>query len=304
MRIAYLILAHDTPLHVSRLVGALESPNAAFFIHIDRKSDLQPFRRRLSAPNINFLDDRVAIYWGEFAIVEATIRLMKAALRDSPAPDYVCLLSGSDYPLKRALYIERFFSRNEGKEFISLVAMPCEAAGKPLERIQRYYLQTPANCSLVRKIVPRINRFIREQLRFRRNHIRFLGDMVPFAGSQWWALSADACRYVVRFVETEPKIVGFFRNVPIPDESFFHTILGNSRFRENARRHLTLSNWQGSHPALIQIKDIAPFAGGKPIIDGGIYGEGEVLFARKFGDDSDDVIEFIDSHLLAAEQSA
>src|SRR5690349_19353849 len=99
MKIAYLILAHNTPNHLSRLVRALDSANAAFFIHVDRKSDISPFRKGLSQPNTTFLEDRVAVYWGDFSDVRATIELIKKALSHSFEPVYFVLLSGADYPL-------------------------------------------------------------------------------------------------------------------------------------------------------------------------------------------------------------
>jgi hypothetical protein len=64
MRVAYLILAHNTPKHPSRLVRALDSPNADFFIHVDRKSDISLSRDRFSQSNVTFAEDRVAVYWG------------------------------------------------------------------------------------------------------------------------------------------------------------------------------------------------------------------------------------------------
>jgi hypothetical protein len=104
---------------------------------------------------------------------------------------------------------------------------------------------------------------------------------------------------ILEFVEARPDIVKFFANVPCPDESLFHTILGNSRFVGRVGRGVTLTRWDGgSHPRLIEIEDIAPFADGRAIIDGGVYGEGEVLFARKFTDRSEDVVRFIDIHLM------
>jgi hypothetical protein len=43
MKIAYLILAHNNPGHLSRLTRALTAQNNAVFIHIDKKADIRPF---------------------------------------------------------------------------------------------------------------------------------------------------------------------------------------------------------------------------------------------------------------------
>ena len=43
VRIAYLILAHDRPAHLERLVQRLTAPGVAFFVHIDAKADQDAF---------------------------------------------------------------------------------------------------------------------------------------------------------------------------------------------------------------------------------------------------------------------
>ena len=92
VRISYLVLAHNTPNHLRRLVHALESPNSVFFIHVDRKFDISPFEEGLSQYNVTFLEDRVAVHWGDFSDVEATIKLIGEALDRSPDSGYLCLL--------------------------------------------------------------------------------------------------------------------------------------------------------------------------------------------------------------------
>ncbi|WP_245994110.1 hypothetical protein [Desulfosoma caldarium] len=58
MKIAYLIVAYNKPRHFPRLIRALETPNCAFFVHIDRKYNIPPIPRSQSPtssfPNIGF----------------------------------------------------------------------------------------------------------------------------------------------------------------------------------------------------------------------------------------------------------
>jgi hypothetical protein len=301
MRIAYLILAHNTPNHLRRLVRALDSPNAAFFIHVDRKSNISFFRDRLSQRNVTFLEDRVAVYWGDFSDVKATIRLMKEALSFSPQPDYLALLSGSDYPLRSPRYIEAFFSRNQGREFINLVQMPCEAVDKPLKRLQGYWLLTPYNNQFVIRAVARLNRLNNGRLWFKRDYSRVFKGLVPYAGSTWWALTTDACRHILVFIDSRPDIVKFFRNVYMPDESFFQVIIGNSRFAKHVARNLTFTDWSrpSGGPAIIDMDHLKAFVKTERVIADDAYGRGELLFARKFPDDSSQLTDFIDSYLIS-----
>ena len=297
MKVAYLILAHNTPNHTKRLIRALDSPNASFVIHVDRKSDIRPFRDGMSQGNVTFLDERFAVYWGEFPIIPATIRLIEEGLRHKP--DYLCLLSGSDYPIRRPAYIERFLSQSRGREFISLVEIPCEEVGKPIGRIADYWLQTPYNNVLLRRTINRLNHLNR-RLGVRRNYTKRLDGLVPYAGSTWWALTADACKHILDFVRTRPDVMQFMRNVPNPDESFFQIVIGNSPFAPRVHRNLTFTDWTRPEclPALIDMEHLQTFLNEEIVIKDDRYGRSEVLFARKFPDDSEELTNFIDSQFL------
>jgi hypothetical protein len=301
MRLAYLILAHNAPNHLNRLIRALDSPNAEFFIHIDRKSDILPFQYRISGHNVNFLKDRVAVYWSEFSIVEATINLIRTALNCVPNCDFLCLLSGSDYPLRDPHYIETYFARNRGHQFINIVRMPFDAVGKPIERLQQYRLQTPSKNRIIMRVVARVNRVINDQLKLvRRDYEKVLDRLLPYAGSQWWALTADAGRHILSFIDARPDVVKFFRHVYAPDESFFHTIIGNSEFSKHIVRNVTFADWSQPNggPAVIGMDHLHRFLEASNLIEHSTYGQGELLFARKFTDDSSELTDFIDAYLI------
>ncbi len=300
MRIAYLIIAHNTPNHLRRLVRALNSPNAVFFVHVDRKSDIRQFRDALSQHNVTFLEDRVAVYWGDFSDVTATIKLIKEALSYAAQPDYLTLLSGSDYPLRSPQYIEDFFSRNCGRQFINLVKMPCEAVHKPLDRLQGYWLLTPHNSEFVIRAVARLNRWNTKFKLVKRDYLKTLKDLFPCAGSQWWALTTVACRYILAFIDSRPDVVKFFRNVYMPDESFFQTIIGNSDFAKHVVRNLTFADWSrpSGGPAMIDMDHLNAFVKTPRIMGDDPYGRGELLFARKFPDHSSHLTDFIDANLI------
>jgi len=110
------------PRHLSRLVRTLHLENTTFFVHIDRKADIEVFRSALRSDNLRFVNNRVRVNSADFSCVQATINLIKVGY--STPPDYMCLLSGSDYPLRSAEYIQQFFSIHKGAEFISTGQFP------------------------------------------------------------------------------------------------------------------------------------------------------------------------------------
>ena len=295
MKIAYLILAHNTPHHLKRLIGALDSPNVAVFVHVDRKSDIGPFRDGISRTNVTFLDERADVYWGDFSIIPVMIRLIEEALTHDP--DYLCLLSGSDYPLRSAAYIEDFFARNRGREFMNLVRLPCEEVNKPIGRIEDYWFQTPFDSQLVIRATNRLNDLNR-RYGFKRDHTKVFKGLAAYAGSTWWALTAGACRHVLDFTRARPDVVKFVRNVPNPDESFFQIAIGNSGFAKQVVRNLTFTDWSRPiAPALIDMDHLQGFLKTDAVMGDDAYGRGELLFARKFCDNSAHLTDFIDVHI-------
>lgn len=304
--IAYLILAHNTPNHLRRLIRALDSPLALFFIHVDRKAVLSRFQDGLSQPNIVWLENRVASYWGEFSLVAAVTALLREALNRSPrSVRYLCLLSGSDYPVRSPEYIERFFSQHRGREFMNLVRIPCAAAGKLLDRVEQFRIQTPWQGFFTVRLVATMNHLLNDRVKFTRDYSKALGGLLPYGGSMWWALTREACEYTVSFIDERPDVVRFFRHSYIPDESFFHTIIGNSRFRSQVARNLTFADWSrpGGGPAVIDEDHLRGFAAVEPVMGDDVYGRGELLFARKFPDDSAQLTEWIDAHIIGRAES-
>ena len=95
----------------------------------------------------------------------------------------MCLLSGSDYPLRSAEYIQQFFSIHKGAEFINTVPIPCEPVNKPIDRKTGYRFQTHGQTRVGTGIVRALNHYVAPLLA--RDHERHLGAVKPYAGSQW-----------------------------------------------------------------------------------------------------------------------
>ncbi|BAB76022.1 beta-1,6-N-acetylglucosaminyltransferase [Anabaena sp. FACHB-709] len=297
MNLAYLILAHNNPNHLQKLISSLDTSDVHFFVHIDGKSNILPFQANLISNKVTFVQERRNIFWGEFSIVQATIDLMKTALNKQDF-DYLILISGSDYPLKNAQYIKDFFSKNKGSEFINLVELPNEQASKNLNRLYQYRISFSSKNIVLRAFRRVINCIINDLFHWQRNYRKSLGELKPYAGSQWWALSGDACNYILNFIAKNPEILKFFQTALIPDESFFHTILANSDFLTKVKPNLTFTKWNDTaHPEYITVEIVRDFKGMDAIYNHSIGGYGEVLFARKFAPDSDEVIKFINDNI-------
>ncbi len=299
MRIAYLLLAHNTPNHLKRIISALSSPNSSFFIHIDKKSNISAYER-VRGPDVYLLDERIPVYWGDFSVVEAEIMLLKKAFESGEVFDRYVLLTGADYPVRSKAYIEQFFEKNMGREFINMVEIPSEI--RPVSRLTEFNfiprgLRVPKK--MRRALIKALNMI------YKRDYHSGLRAMVPYAGSQTWAFTPAAVRYILDFCERNHGVVRFFKYTHVPDEAFFQTILGNSLFKSHICRALTYTEWEEgmASPNNITEASLIKILRNPEFSPENIYGAGEILFARKFPDNSSDLTGIIDRFAANSQQS-
>jgi hypothetical protein len=296
MKIAYLILVHDNPGVLKRLIAALLCKDCGFFIHIDRKAEIRQFSG-IDGDNIFLSEERIPVFRSGFTMVEATLLLLREALSQSQAYDYYVLLSGTHYPLRSKEYIHRFLEKDRSSEFISMARMPNDAYGMPLSKLNRIYIEQDEP----------LRRFLSRALAkvglAQRDHRKYLRAMQPYGGSQWWALTRAACRYTLDFVQRDESVPRFFRNTCCSDEMFFHTIIGNSPFRSRVRRNFTYLDWLAGqqHPTVLNSAHVQRIESlDRPWIEDQ-WGSGEALFARKFSDDNLKLLDRIDAMIKQKE---
>ena len=289
MKVAYLVVAHSNPQLLKREIHLLSSGDCAFFIHVDQKSNIEEFNE-IRGENVFFSERRLPVYWGGFSVVQAVLLLLQQALDRRDKFDYCVLLSGSNYPLRSGKYIHTFLKENRGVEFMNIVRIPNEERGMPLSKINRFWFEPDKP---IRRLVTRI---LAKLGLAQRDHRKSLGSLEPYAGDMWWALTKDACQYVLEFVERNPQVEKYFQTTAAPDEMFFHTILGNSAFASRIQRSLYYQDWSahGLHPAVIDDRHVALFETQDKVWLDDIWGSGEALFTRKLSDERLDLAQRID----------
>jgi hypothetical protein len=295
MNIAYLYFVYKNPLLLEKTIQRLRSETAAFFIHVDQKFEIAPFEH-LRAPDVFLIEPRMRVHWAEFTGCEAILLLIRQALAALKHYDYFVLLSGTEYPLRSGAYIENFLATNAGTEFITMARMP--APGKPLSRINT--LRFPSTRPTLRFMF----RVLAKLGLGRRDYRRYLGALEPYSGITWWALTRQACQHLVKFTEDNPAVSDFFANVFAPEETFFHTILGNSPFRSRVRRGLLYEDWSNPSgkwsdpnvrpPAILGSDHLKLFEKQKEVSVVDLHGPGELLFGRKFNDKSIELVRRVD----------
>lgn len=300
MTVAYLIVAHEAPHHLARLLAALRGHDSRIFVHLDAKSDAADFTG-LAGDGVFFLPGRQRVYWADYSQVEAALRLLSTAYADPCRCDRFVLISGVDYPVRSASYIARYFAERPEQEFIDLAAVSSSGWGKSLLRLSVYRLRPPGERSIREqalrllmkaRIVPRD-----------RDVTAGLGGLVPYGGDAWWALSRAAAGYVLDFVRQNPAVMEFFRHTFCPDEHVFQTIIGGSPFAARVAGGFTFVEWSsgGSHPAIISERHLDLLAPCSALSERRRREGREILFARKFADDSSALVAAIARRTLEDE---
>lgn len=241
MKIAFVILAHKFPEQIVRLVDVLSPDEDDFFIHIDKRSSEVFNAVRASLKNnsrIFWAEKRYACRWGQFSLVAATLSCLKTVYLKKEKYDYVCLISGQDYPIKPLSELKHYLKERQGTEFIEafpfLETNPWSEHGgayQPTKRVMDWHF------------------FLKSRhfhLPLRR---RLPNSLIPYGGSQWWALTGKCVQYIVQYVEANSHVTNYFKNTYIPDEIFFQTLVCNSPFKQEVSgSNLTYADWLNPNP--------------------------------------------------------
>lgn len=230
-RIAYLVLAHADPKHFQRLTNAIDY-KAKIFVHLDAKSNIKEFKSLSLPESVQFLEERVSVFWGSMSMIDATLKLIEAALKSEEEFSHLVLISGSDYPIKRSDFIYETFAKNPNHEFIKYLDM--RESPHYFRHIRQKWFRTPLLHTSNKAL-----KFIEEGIRYVCNHkLRFKNSwdksIIPYFGSQWWALTPNCARYILEYVDKNPRFYAMNKYTFSPDEHFFHTIVGNSHFKEKS----------------------------------------------------------------------
>ena len=220
MKIAHLILAHNHPAQLERLINRLIHPDADIYIHLDLKTDMAAFAHLANLAGTCFVKNRVKVYWAEYSVVQATLNGMQQILDSGIAYTHINLLSGNDYPLKKAEDIQQFFFAHQGTSFMWYDAIfPGWPDGQA--RINGYYLGDygfPGRFALAKLMT-----------RFLPNR-KMPNGMVAYGRAQWMTLTPEAVAYCIEYLETHPRVKTFLMQTWCMDEVVFQTILCNSPF--------------------------------------------------------------------------
>lgn len=195
--------------------------------------------------------------------------LLYQTAKSSGSYDYYHMISGADLPIKDNEYINDYFEKNNGKEFMTFFDR------KPEEIIDRvryryFFIDLKQN-----RLLQHINSL---SLTFQRKFhiIRHIPeDIILKKGEGWCTLTSKAVDYILA---NKHLIKKYFSNSFIGIEVYKQTLLWNSPYRKNISEagNLTLILWperNNPHPHVFNASDTE------------LLRNNSALYARKFSKD-------------------
>lgn len=199
-------------------------------------------------PNIRLARTRFSTIWGGASLLTMLMQSMEDLMKSKHQWDFVINLSESDFPVKKIEKLEEFLTANRNRNFV-------KSHGRETQRfIQKQGLdKTFVECD---------------------THMWRIGDRkLPTGiqidgGSDWIGLSRPFVEYILENKETDELLKGLlviFRHTLLPAESFFHTVLRNSKFCGTyVDNNLHVTNWKRKLGCKCQYKHVVDWCGCSP----------------------------------------
>lgn len=236
MRVAHLILTYTDPIQTERMIKAMWHEDFDFYIHLDKKLEMQPQSHLAEIPNVYFIKNRIDVRWSGFSTITAEFESIKEVVATGIKYDFLNLMSGQDYPIKSAHEIADFFQKNIGNEFLSYKDFKREWP-EGLIRINNYYL-SDYNFTGKYSLERLMSKFLPAK--------QIPNNMHPYGKSMFWMLSPEVAMHVVNTVENDAKLRRFFKLSWASDEFVFQTVIMNSPYRDKViNENYRYIDWSG-----------------------------------------------------------
>ena len=301
MKNAYLIIAHNQPSLLQKLVNLLDSKDNDIYIHIDKKMKSRPILKTNNS-NLYYVKQR-DVRWGSYTQIEAELELLKMSVENKKY-DYYHLISGQDLPIKTNKEINEFLLANYGKEFVSF---DLNSKSEIIENRIKYYHFFQNKYKVMKKesdgnklqkyfykCLEKSSIFIQKIIKI--NNMKKYTNIEIKKGANWFSITDEFARYVVERIE---QIEQLYKYSICGDEIFLQTLLYNSKFGNNVYnenicdehdRCLRLIDWQRGNPYIWKSEDWEEIIKNKN------------LFARKFDENIDeDIVEKLYNYLKEKE---
>lgn len=255
VRLGVVMLCHEH-LHIAaHFARHWAKGGAAVAIHVDAAvhgDEVAQFRNQLADLDNVVWAARRRCDWGSFSLVAATQDAASMLLDGFPDVTHVLLVSGTCLPLRPVAELVAYLGTNPRRDYIESVTVADAGwvvGGLSDERFRFYF---PFSWRRQRRWFDRLVN-LQRRLGVRR---RMPKGLNPHLGSQWWCLTRKTLDSILNDPQ-RPAYDRFFRQVWIPDESYFQT-LARLHASELESRSLTLAKFDSQGKPYVFYDDHIP----------------------------------------------
>lgn len=236
---AHIIMAYKDPAQIERLVKKLSHPGFDFYIHVDTKFSLEPFQYIANVERVYFIKNRIKIRWAGYSFTQGVFNSIQEIFDTGRQYDFISVMSGQDYPIVSTNEFYSFFEQRQGKNFLALEEFGSVWWKRAAIRIHKYHMTDfdfkgrYAVQSVLNTVLP--NR-------------KFPLNYTPYGSERatWWTITADCAKYLLKFMQENPKMKRFAKFTWAPDEYLIPTLIMNSPFKESVvTENYRYIDWSG-----------------------------------------------------------
>ncbi len=285
---AVVLVAHDKPRHLHRLLAALAP--LPVFLHIDANTADQLHAEMTAGlgPNV-WLQPRLRAGWARFEVLQAELEGYRAALARTDA-EHVILATGADYPLAAVETIVRQLADQPGRSYVEMLPLPVPEWGLMGGYDRFLFRSRPWRGHRLAWPVPR----------------RIPAGLRPAGGAQTKILSRRHAQHILDVVDDRPELVRWFRRCWTPDEVMVPTLLLSElgpdwSHQVSSAPHPWFIDWgkvRAKNPRWLGFGDLEALSAAANRT------EVPALFARKFAEDSIELVAAVDEQLRLRTASA
>ena len=302
-QIGFIILSHNNPRHLLRLVRRLQQmyDNPPIVCHHDFGQC--PFRRDDFPSDVSFVLPHEKTRWGKFSLVRAALRALEL-LYQNAAPDWFVLLSGADYPTMRAESVLDDLTSSGMDVLLDFREVPRKPPINPYPTPENPALEhfvSPGNLEIawnryvgfnawlpIIRPGPRIGRYT-VYLPFKDWRSPFGAAFKCYYGDQWFTANRKAAEILLNPTDEHLQLRRHLRSRIVADECYYHSVLGNAHGLKISKATRRFSEWLGggAHPQILGLSDLPAIISSK------------AHFARKFEPNSpvlDEIDKMLSTH--------
>lgn len=222
--------------------------------------------------SVHFVQRWLRTSWGSLSVVDAQLAALEMLYNESD-PHWFTFLSTSDYPIQiaerilqelRSAEVDAFmdlrpitdqggkfynaglgatnfthpqFTQNAYYRYVAVPWLPTKLAKRTRKPVESWGLRSDL---LVRHMTP------------------FSGEITCYAGDHWFTANRRVARLYLTKTPLWNRLHRHYRSRSAPEESFYHTLMGNSAGYQVSPDNLRYTDWEGcyAHPRVLGREDL------------------------------------------------